>query len=335
MLAGLQDESTYKRSAIDSFTFREYERLLIETLKKFSVGGYNLLGLTGSAGPPVAIFRHDIDMSPEAAHEIAKIEARHNVRTSYTVLLGGPHYNPFQRDTNKLLNEIVELGHDVGLHFPCQDYQLDCESDFVQKLTQEAAQLSHILGGKKVNFFSYHDPTPFALSLDLPHYGGMLNAYSSEIRNRFEYCSDSNGYWRFRDWHSLIAEHPKNIHLLTHPEWWSEVEMSPAEKVFLRLEQTMKGKWRDYCENLDAAKRPNHTSVPRYVQELFPHLENFSHDLHRIWLQQDNIICEANLLQFVKENLDSIGENVAKDRDRVASAVRQALVGSLRQGLHE
>jgi hypothetical protein len=349
MLVGVQPPLFNMVSSEASFTFREYEELLVETLSRFKVGGYDLLKKIDSLGVPLAIFRHDIDMSPEAALQIAKIEAKHNVKTSYTVLLGGAHYNPFEKATNRLLNEIVELGHDVGLHFPCQDYEMNSESEFVAKLAQEAKQLSYILSGKRVNFFSYHDPTQFALSLDSPYYAAMLNAYSGLIRNAFEYSSDSNGFWRHRDWKSLLAEYPKNIHLLTHPEWWSENKASPAEKVFSRFEKIMRLKWREYCVNLAGAGRPNHTVVPLYIQAIFPDLEDYAHELHRIWLQQKYVFCEAKLLQLLKENQAILSaldhkaygkivlgdEGVAAEKRKIIAEIKDVLIGVLGNEIHK
>lgn len=46
-----------------------------------------------------------------------------------------------------------------------------------------------------------------------------------------KYCSDSNGYWRYERMMNVIKEsQSEHLHLLTHPEWWTEDVMSPWEK---------------------------------------------------------------------------------------------------------
>jgi hypothetical protein len=45
------------------------------------------------------------------------------------------------------------------------------------------------------------------------------------------YCSDSNGYWRFKPMDEVIREGHHRLHLLTHPEWWTPEAMPPSERI--------------------------------------------------------------------------------------------------------
>ena len=65
----------------------------------------------------------------------------------------------------------------------------------------------------------------------------MINTYAKEIKTAVTYCSDSNGYWRFKRMFDLIAnEKPEKLQILTHPEWWTLNIMSPKEKVWRSIE---------------------------------------------------------------------------------------------------
>ena len=53
--------------------------------------------------------------------------------------------------------------------------------------------------------------------------GGMLNVYAGFFRRNFEYCSDSNGYWRYKRLEGvLVNSRNKRIQVLTHPAWWQK-----------------------------------------------------------------------------------------------------------------
>ena len=44
-----------------------------------------------------------------------------------------------------------------------------------------------------------------------------------KILEKFKYCSDSNGYWRFESFEELINDTTiKKLYVLTHPVWWQK-----------------------------------------------------------------------------------------------------------------
>ena len=63
-------------------------------------------------------------------------------------------------------------------------------------------------------------------------YGTLINTYAETFQKSFEYCSDSNGYWRYKRLVEVVTSGKfKRLHILTHPEWWQDSIMSPWQKI--------------------------------------------------------------------------------------------------------
>lgn len=95
-----------------------------------------------------AVLRHDIDLDIVTALEMARIEARHGVQSTYYVLHTGPYYGRFRNGVFRrsaaaahIYRRLQDLGHEVGLHSdPLHVYQ-DHGIDGAQALTAELAWL--------------------------------------------------------------------------------------------------------------------------------------------------------------------------------------------------
>jgi hypothetical protein len=71
------------------------------------------------------------------------------------------------------------------------------------------------------------------LSCEKEEYGGLINCYSKYFKTSVSYCSDSNGYWRFRRLRDVLETATDScLQVLTHPELWQETVLSPRERVF-------------------------------------------------------------------------------------------------------
>jgi len=184
---------------------------------------------------PVCFLRHDIDFSPKNAARMAHLEMQHGVRSTYTVLLSGKFYSPFEKGVRETINEIKNCGHEVGLHFDPTVHNITDEATMVDSIKKEASALADILEAP-ISMFSFHNTTDFSMSCRAHEYGGLVNAYSNFFHNDVEYTSDSNGYWRFRTWKELLLEKHKIIQVLTHPIWWQpKNEFPPLETVIKNI----------------------------------------------------------------------------------------------------
>ena len=205
---------------MEHFLLNEYRYLISRTVERYPCISFHSLD-----NPPdkFALLRHDIDMSPRNALELAKIEADFGVKATYTVLLTGEFYNPLELENLNIFRSIVSLGHDLGLHFDGSPKFMNNEEELEQKLRLEAEFLDNVLdlpNENKIKMFSFHNPSAFALSCRNFRYGGLVNAYGNYFCEKVAYTSDSNGMWRHQYWAELLEENHQRVQILTHPEWW-------------------------------------------------------------------------------------------------------------------
>ena len=168
------------------------------------------------AKSPHLVLRHDIDMSLEAALEIAKIENELGVHAHYFVLLRTEMYNLFSERGLSILGQIGELGHKIGLHF---DASLYSASKLEEAASWEIDCLNTAIGSG-IEMVSFHRPSKTLLGKD-SKIGGQYHTYQPRWFNDMAYCSDSRGHWSYG--HPLDFEEVKSGHaiqLLTHPIWW-------------------------------------------------------------------------------------------------------------------
>lgn len=182
------------------------------------------------------LWRHDIDMSPTLALETAKIEAEKGVKATYFILLHSDFYNLLDLQSYNCIKKIIDLGHHIGLHFDPFFYNIDSEGELDEKIIFEKEILEKVfqIG---IDVFSFHNNTPFTLSCENDKYGGLINTYSKKFKS-VPYCSDSNGYWRYRRLKNVLEKSEDfNLHILTHEVWWREEVMSPKQKILKCIEE--------------------------------------------------------------------------------------------------
>ena len=215
-----------------------YEVLLKKTASKYSFltinSELNEIKLVRQR-KSVCFLRHDIDFSPINAARMARLEKQYGICSTYTVLLSGGYYNPFEKYVREILKEIKSCGHEVGLHFDPTVHDISNEAALSEHIKEEASALEGLIAAP-VSMFSFHNTTDFSMGCRDREYGGLLNAYSNFFHDDVEYTSDSNGYWRFRSWDELLLENHKVIQVLTHPIWWGpKNEFPPFETVVKNL----------------------------------------------------------------------------------------------------
>ena len=176
------------------------------------------------------LLRHDLDMSLQAAETIAKIEQSRGMTASYFVLLRTEMYNPMSRDGQRAIRALIDLGHDVGLHFDASLYPDDAAS-LDAAAESECAILAQITG-KPVSVVSFHRPAESLLGRE-DAIGGRIHTYMPRYFSEIGYCSDSQGRWRFGHplEHAAVKQR-RALQLLTHPIWWQQpADLSPVDRL--------------------------------------------------------------------------------------------------------
>ena len=105
-----------------SFSLEHYFEVLITLKKEFTIGTigeYEKL----RKSKKFLILRHDVDFSLDYALKLAKKEAKNEIKSTYFILLHGEYYNPFDKKNTKIIKEISNLGHEIGLHYDTDFFQ--------------------------------------------------------------------------------------------------------------------------------------------------------------------------------------------------------------------
>ena len=105
----------------DCFSYQRYKSFLETALKTCRIINFRDIKAKGypflKQLQRFLILRHDIDFSVEAAHKMAVLEYELGIKASYFFLFSDGYYNPIGRSERPLIEEIVGMGHDIGLHF--------------------------------------------------------------------------------------------------------------------------------------------------------------------------------------------------------------------------
>jgi formyl transferase-like protein len=243
------DQHSGHREPGDSNFSQFTETGLLALVRDLTKAGYRFPRLGDDAGGRHVLWRHDVDVSMHRAARIAELENGEGVVATYFVNPRSAFYSLFEPEVEALLRRVGELGHEIGLHFDAGAYGVMTWTDAAldAALRRERSLLETLLGSP-VRVVSWHNPDQSnLLSFGAETLAGLVSAYSDRLRRDYTYCSDSNGYWRFKPMHELIREGHERLHLLTHPEWWTPEAMSPSD----RIERAILGRARKIRRNYD------------------------------------------------------------------------------------
>lgn len=220
----------------NDFTERNYRQILKLAKKKYTFISYEKF-LEQQDGDRdqyrKILWRHDIDYSVHRGGKLSKIEKEEDVHSIYFIHFNSKFYNVFEKEVCKKITEIYDNGQSIGLHLDWEYYDDIPTSNQIEEDLVFYKNVLKKLTGIEVYAFSFHNPTALTFEkFDNIKYGGLINVYSKEIMQRVEYCSDSNGYWRFQRLQDFLERDDiQNACVLTHPGWWTPTAMSPRDRI--------------------------------------------------------------------------------------------------------
>jgi hypothetical protein len=211
------------------FTLSGYRAILSRALEL----GYRIVpfrGFEGLEDAPVLLLRHDLDHALAPALVVAEAEAALGIRATYFVQTACELYNLLSRESRRLIRRLVDLGHEIGLHYEADRYA----GDGGEARLRSDLRLLEDLAGEKVVSAAQHLPTvdaPVAL-------GGFVQNEAYEARfidPPMRYVSDSLMVWREATPLDLI-ERRASFQLLTHPDTWT-AEYTDVREALLDMRQ--------------------------------------------------------------------------------------------------
>jgi hypothetical protein len=176
-----------------SFDLQHYR----EILEAARAGGYRFARFGEGPERGDLFLRHDVDLSLDAALQMAELEAGLGVQATYLLMTESVFYNLASKEGVLALERLRELGHPVGLHAVHPNAKLDERFDRV---------------------VSWHNPEPSTMSEEIP---GAINVYGERYFAPQTYRSDSNQRWRSGCPHEELRTGGFPwLQILVHPEIW-------------------------------------------------------------------------------------------------------------------
>ena len=161
------------------------------------------------------ILRHDIDYELDYALNIAKLNNKLRIKSTFFVLLRSNFYNLLSPHSIDILKHINYLGAKIGLHYDETIYTKDFRKNFLKEIAILEKFLKH-----KINIISFHRPS-IKLSNKNKKYFNFNHTYMGKFTKNIKYYSDSMKQFRFGN--PLKSEEFKNkksMQILLHPIWW-------------------------------------------------------------------------------------------------------------------
>ena len=237
---------------ISDFTQENYGRLLDMVKAHYKFSNFS----SYDKEEKFVLWRHDIDFSLEYSLQLARIEAGKGISSTFFFLPHCEFYNLLEKRSTNIVHEIASLGHEVGIHFDSHYYNVQTEDQLEEFLENENMLFRDIIGIEPTTF-SFHNTTEFTMSCVKMEYAGLISPYASYFQDNVEYCSDSNGYWRFERLQDFLEKGHQRIQVLTHPGWWQVEEKKPYDRVKLIAEQNMNELLTGYENALKQYRRIN------------------------------------------------------------------------------
>lgn len=194
----------YKQANYEVISFQEY----ISDSEKYDAGKFMIL-------------RHDIDLNMHSAFRMAQADHEVGVHSTFFIRIHADRYNPFSYENISYLNQIQDMGHEIGLHFePGMAFEFSKDPYSYandQKMIFEALIRKPFIG------MSTHEPAradaPDFIENIFKEWGLKYHAYEDRFIKDIKYLSDSGGRWReqcFSNWVNKVDK----LQVLVHPFWW-------------------------------------------------------------------------------------------------------------------
>lgn len=215
--------------------------------------------------PRFVIMRHDVEFSVPAALRLAEIDASEGVASTF-FLLQTSDYNPFEEEEAGRIRRILDLGHDIGIHYDAALLErLEVDP---KEVVQAQVNLLEAFFKTTVFAMSSHLPMRSGTTFSLP---GVLDVYDPLYMVDMKYLSDSTQQWREGVVTDNLNRHDR-IHLLTHEYiwhpfgWhWSALLFAEANDKFQRTWSRAEAAINLYREGLQLREQRDAEFMKRYA----------------------------------------------------------------------
>lgn len=234
------------------FSFNHYREILTLVKEK----GYQSTFFNEEIEGKQIIIRHDIDLDLDAALEMAKIESELGMKAIYFIWISSPFYNIFENRYKDIIRKIVELGHEIGLHYDETSRECNSKEELISYIDKES-EIIKIYFNLDIKTVSFHRPSQYILNSDLTC-GKYINTYSKKFFKEFTYISDSRGEWKNGCICDMLNNKlPEKLQFLTHAIWWKEKSLINQERLRDFLQYKLEKMSGDLSHNITIYDKKN------------------------------------------------------------------------------
>lgn len=218
---------------MNDFSYQHYRKIIAVLVKTGKLTTFR--AVNRKQPNQYIVIRHDIEFSVDRALNLAKLEKKLGIHTTYLVQIRNPIYNPFSHDNLQCLRMIKNLGHEIGLHYYCIKERPFNQSIAAKEIKVDLQVLSYMLGFK-VDIFSIHRPNENILKayLNIP---GIINCYGKKFFHFYPkkfpaiplnqlpavYLADSNNQWYYGEPLVVLKQLSQvKMQILFHPYSWNK-----------------------------------------------------------------------------------------------------------------
>ncbi len=172
------------------------------------------------------VLRHDVDYTLDGVMDFAQIEADLGMTSTFFIRLHAREYNPWNFASYTCFRALREMGHEIGLHYDCVNFQVVTGEDPAVIFRKEKHVLETILDveiqsasqHRDISNYSFEDYYFFS-KYDKKDFGIENYVFDDKFFKDMKYISDSNGIWRDGCLCKNLGKHPK-LQVLTHADIW-------------------------------------------------------------------------------------------------------------------
>lgn len=180
---------------------------------------------------PTLFLRHDIKISLNRALPLAEVEHECGVPATYMVRVDSPLYSLTERHARVRLLELIQMEHEVGLHFDLINAEQQSPS-FLEVLSMRvrtACERLEQLICRPVRTISFQRSIPLLFNGPLL-FEGRLNADARDLRG---WCiSDAEGEWSEGEpIASIVRPRGPLLQMVLHPIWWGKVHLPAPQRL--------------------------------------------------------------------------------------------------------
>lgn len=190
----------------DFWKYENYKRFLVHIRDRYPI---LLFGEQDSRNG--ILLRHDVDYSVEKAYSMALIEKMCGVKSAFHVMVSARTYNVFAEENRRMLEKIVAIGFDIGLHFDPSIYP----KERLREAVDAEAKALQFVTGKPIDCISTHNPHAYG---EVVRFDGYKTMGRAGI-----FLADSSRTFRGVDPYEFVKQADNAVvQLVLHPCYYGE-----------------------------------------------------------------------------------------------------------------